>query len=137
MGFLKQRAKANVSLGKMRNAAKGYTEAIKEGKRLLRESKMKKADTEKLVSKLYVKRGEMHEQVEKYAEAIDDYKKALKIAGSDGHVSLALTRASKPHFQIDIEKKNMEKKNKNVVLPSLSRPGMKQFENRGKAGACF
>ena len=79
MGFLKQRAKANVSLGKMRNAAKGYTEAIKEGKRLLRESKMKKADTEKLVSKLYVERGELHEQVEKYAEATDNYKKALKL----------------------------------------------------------
>jgi len=72
---------------------------------------------------------------------VDDYKRALKTGGNDTKVSMALTRASKLHFQRDIERKEIEKKrpkndNENS-LPSLPRPGMKQFENRGKAGACF
>ena len=102
----------------------------------------KEADaTKKILSDLYFERGNAYEQVEKYAEAVDDYKRALKTGGNDTKVSMALTRASKLHFQRDIERKEIEKKrpkndNENS-LPSLPRPGMKQFENRGKAGACF
>jgi tetratricopeptide (TPR) repeat protein len=140
-------------LGKTRNATKDYAEAIQEGKKLLSSLSSssnatssaindKDADaTKKILSDLYFERGNAYEQVEKYAEAVDDYKRALKTGGNDTKVSMALTRASKLHFQRDIERKEIEKKrpkndNENS-LPSLPRPGMKQFENRGKAGACF
>lgn len=153
MDCLRRRAKANVLLGKTRNATKDYAEAIQEGKKLLSSLSSssnatssaindKDADaTKKILSDLYFERGNAYEQVEKYAEAVDDYKRALKTGGNDTKVSLALTRASKLHFQRDIERKEIEKKrpkndNENS-LPSLPRPGMKQFENRGKAGACF
>ena len=153
MDCLRRRAKANVLLGKTRNATKDYAEAIQEGKKLLSSLSSssnatssaindKDADaTKKILSDLYFERGNAYEQVEKYAEAVDDYKRALKTGGNDTKVSMALTRASKLHFQRDIERKEIEKKrpkndNENS-LPSLPRPGMKQFENRGKAGACF
>ena len=153
MDCLRRRAKANVLLGKTRNATKDYAEAIQEGKKLLSSLSSssnatssaindKEADaTKKILSDLYFERGNAYEQVEKYAEAVDDYKRALKTGGNDTKVSMALTRASKLHFQRDIERKEIEKKrpkndNENS-LPSLPRPGMKQFENRGKAGACF
>lgn len=153
MDCLRRRAKANVLLGKTRNATKDYVEAIQEGKKLLSSLSSssnatssaindKDADaTKKILSDLYFERGNAYEQVEKYAEAVDDYKRALKTGGNDTKVSMALTRASKLHFQRDIERKEIEKKrpkndNENS-LPSLPRPGMKQFENRGKAGACF
>jgi uncharacterized protein (DUF736 family) len=153
MDCLRRRAKANVLLGKIRNATKDYAEAIQEGKKLLSSLSSssnatssaindKDADaTKKILSDLYFERGNAYEQVEKYAEAVDDYKRALKTGGNDTKVSMALTRASKLHFQRDIERKEIEKKrpkndNENS-LPSLPRPGMKQFENRGKAGACF
>jgi tetratricopeptide (TPR) repeat protein len=153
MDCLRRRAKANVLLGKTRNATKDYAEAIQEGKKLLSSLSSssnatssaindKDADaTKKILSDLYFERGNAYEQVEKYAEAVDDYKRALKTGGNDTKVSMALTRASKLHFQRDIERKELEKKrpkndNENS-LPSLPRPGMKQFENRGKAGACF
>ena len=153
MDCLRRRAKANVLLGKTRNATKDYAEAIQEGKKLLSSLSSssnatssaindKDADaTKKILSDLYFERGNAYEQVEKYAEAVDDYKRALKTGGNDMKVSMALTRASKLHFQRDIERKEIEKKrpkndNENS-LPSLPRPGMKQFENRGKAGACF
>ena len=153
MDCLRRRAKANVLLGKTRNATKDYAEAIQEGKKLLSSLSSssnatssaindKDADaTKKILSDLYFERGNAYEQVEKYAEAVDDYKRALKTGGNDTKVSVALTRASKLHFQRDIERKEIEKKrpkndNENS-LPSLPRPGMKQFENRGKAGACF
>ena len=153
MDCLRRRAKANVLLGKTRNATKDYAEAIQEGKKLLSSLPPssnatspaindKDADaTKKILSDLYFERGNAYEQVEKYAEAVDDYKRALKTGGNDTKVSMALTRASKLHFQRDIERKEIEKKrpkndNENS-LPSLPRPGMKQFENRGKAGACF
>ena len=151
MDCLRRRAKANVLLGKTRNATKDYAEAIQEGKKLLSSLSSnvtssaindKDADaTKKILSDLYLERGNAYEQVEKYADAVDDYKRALKTGGNDTKVSMALTRASKLHFQRDIERKEIEKKrpkndNENS-LPSLPRPGMKQFENRGKAGACF
>lgn len=153
MDCLRRRAKANVLLGKTRNATKDYAEAIQEGKKLLSSLSSssnatssaindKDADaTKKILSDLYFERGNAYEQVEKYADAVDDYKRALKTGGNDTKVSMALTRASKLHFQRDIERKEIEKKrpkndNENS-LPSLPRPGMKQFENRGKAGACF
>ena len=153
MDCLRRRAKANVLLGKTRNATKDYAEAIQEGKKLLSSlssssnatsSAINDKDgdaTKKILSDLYFERGNAYEQVEKYAEAVDDYKRALKTGGNDTKVSMALTRASKLHFQRDIERKEIEKKrpkndNENS-LPSLPRPGMKQFENRGKAGACF
>ena len=153
MDCLRRRAKANVLLGKTRNATKDYAEAIQEGKKLLSSLSSssnatssaindKDADaTKKILSDLYFERGNAYEQVEKYAEAVNDYKRALKTGGNDTKVSMALTRASKLHFQRDIERKEIEKKrpkndNENS-LPSLPRPGMKQFENRGKAGACF
>jgi tetratricopeptide (TPR) repeat protein len=153
MDCLRRRAKANVLLGKTRNATKDYAEAIQEGKKLLSSLSSssnatssaindKDADAKKkILSDLYFERGNAYEQVEKYAEAVDDYKRALKTGGNDTKVSMALTRASKLHFQRDIERKEIEKKrpkndNENS-LPSLPRPGMKQFENRGKAGACF
>jgi len=153
MDCLRRRAKANVLLGKTRNATKDYAEAIQEGKKLLSSLSSssnatssaindKDADaTKKILSDLYFERGNAYEQVEKYAEAVDDYKRALKTGGNDTKVSMALARASKLHFQKDIERKEIEKKrpkndNENS-LPSLPRPGMKQFENRGKAGACF
>ena len=153
MYCLRRRAKANVLLGKTRNATKDYAEAIQEGKKLLSSLSSssnatssaindKEADaTKKILSDLYFERGNAYEQVEKYAEAVDDYKRALKTGGNDTKVSMALTRASKLHFQRDIERKEIEKKrpkndNENS-LPSLPSPGMKQFENRGKAGACF
>ena len=153
MDCLRRRAKANVLLGKTRNATKDYAEAIQEGKKLLSSlssssnatsSAINDKDgdaTKKILSDLYFERGNTYEQVEKYAEAVDDYKRALKTGGNDTKVSMALTRASKLHFQRDIERKEIEKKrpkndNENS-LPSLPRPGMKQFENRGKAGACF
>ena len=153
MDCLRRRAKANVLLGKTRNATKDYAEAIQEGKKLLSSLSSssnatssaindKDADaTKKILSDLYFERGNAYDQVEKYAEAVDDYKRALKTGGNDTKVSMALTRASKLHFQRDIERKEIEKKrpkndNENS-LPSLPRPGMKQFENRGKAGACF
>ena len=153
MDCLRRRAKANVLLGKTRNATKDYAEAIQEGKKLLSSLSSssnatssaindKDADaTKKILSDLYFERGNAYEQVEKYAEAVDDYKRALKTGGNDTKVSMALTRASKLHFQRDIERKEIEKKrpkndNENS-LPSLPRPEMKQFENRGKAGACF
>lgn len=153
MDCLRRRAKANVLLGKTRNATKDYAEAIQEGKKLLSSLSSssnatssaindKDADaTKKLLSDLYFERGNAYEQVEKYADAVDDYKRALKTGGNDTKVSMALTRASKLHFQRDIERKEIEKKrpknNNDNSLPSLPRPGMKQFENRGKAGACF
>lgn len=153
MDCLRRRAKANVLLGKTRNATKDYAEAIQEGKKLLSSLSSssnatssaindKDADaTKKILSDLYLERGNAYEQVEKYADAVDDYKRALKTGGNDTKVSMALTRASKLHFQRDIERKEIEKKrpknNNENSLPSLSRPGMKQFENRGKAGACF
>ena len=153
MDCLRRRAKANVLLGKTRNATKDYAKAIQEGKKLLSSLSSssnatssaindKDADaTKKILSDLYFERGNAYEQVEKYAEAVDDYKRSLKTGGNDTKVSMALTRASKLHFQRDIERKEIEKKrpkndNENS-LPSLPRPGMKQFENRGKAGACF
>ena len=153
MDCLRRRAKANVLLGKTRNATKDYAEAIQEGKKLLSSlssssnatsSAINDKDgdaTKKILSDLYFERGNAYEQVEKYADAVDDYKRALKTGGNDTKVSMALTRASKLHFQRDIERKEIEKKrpkndNENS-LPSLPRPGMKQFENRGKAGACF
>jgi len=135
-------------LGKTRNATKDYAEAIQEGKKLLSSlssssnatsSAINDKDgdaTNKILSDLYFERGNAYEQVEKYAEAVDDYKRALKTGGNDTKVSMALTRASKLHFQRDIEKKRPKNDNENS-LPSLPRPGMKQFENRGKAGACF
>ena len=153
MDCLRRRAKANVLLGKTRNATKDYAEAIQEGKKLLSSLSSssnatssaindKDADaTKKILSDLYFERGNAYEQVEKYAEAVDDYKRALKTGGNDTKVSMALTRASKLHFQRDIERKEIEKKrpknDNDNSLPSLPRPGMKQFENRGKAGACF
>lgn len=153
MDCLRRRAKANVLLGKTRNATKDYAEAIQEGKKLLSSLSSssnatssaindKDADaTKKILSDLYLERGNAYEQVEKYADAVDDYKRALKTGGNDTKVSMALTRASKLHFQRDIERKEIEKKrpknNNENSLPSLPRPGMKQFENRGKAGACF
>ena len=153
MDCLRRRAKANVLLGKTRNATKDYAEAIQEGKKLLSSLSSssnatssaindKDADaTKKILSDLYFERGNAYEQVEKYADAVDDYKRALKTGGNDTKVSMALTRASKLHFQRDIERKEIEKKrpknDNDNSLPSLPRPGMKQFENRGKAGACF
>jgi len=153
MDCLRRRAKANVLLGKTRNATKDYAEAIQEGKKLLSSlssssnatsSAINDRDvdaTKKILSDLYLERGNAYEQVEKYADAVDDYKRALKTGGNDTKVSMALTRASKLHFQRDIERKEIEKKrpknNNENSLPSLPRPGMKQFENRGKAGACF
>ena len=153
MDCLRRRAKANVLLGKTRNATKDYAEAIQEGKKLLSSlssssnatsSAINDKDgdaTKKILSDLYFERGNAYEQVEKYAEAVDDYKRALKTGGNDTKVSMALTRASKLHFQRDIERKEIEKKrpknDNDNSLPSLPRPGMKQFENRGKAGACF
>ena len=153
MDCLRRRAKANVLLGKTRNATKDYAEAIQEGKKLLSSLSSssnatssaindKDADaTKKILSDLYLERGNAYEQVEKYADAVDDYKRALKTGGNDTKVSMALTRASKLHFQRDIERKEIEKKrpknNNENSLPSLPRPGMKQFENRGKAGAYF
>ena len=153
MDCLRRRAKANVLLGKTRNTTKDYAEAIQEGKKLLSSLSSssnatssaindKDADaTKKILSDLYFERGNAYEQVEKYADAVDDYKRALKTGGNDTKVSMALTRASKLHFQRDIERKEIEKKrpknDNDNSLPSLPRPGMKQFENRGKAGACF
>ncbi len=146
---LRRRAKANVLLGKIRTATKDYAEAIQEGKKLLSSSSnaTSSADndevdaTKNLLSNLYLERGHAYEQIEKYANAVDDYKRALKIGGNDTKVSMALARASKLHFQKDIERKDIEKKrhknNDGNSLPSLPRPGLKQFENRGKAGACF
>jgi len=63
-----------------------------------------------LLSNLYLERGHAYEQIEKYANAVDDYKRALKIGGNDTKVSMALARASKLHFQKDIERKDIEKK---------------------------
>jgi len=146
---LQRRAKANVLLGKIRTATKDYAEAIQEGKKLLSSSSnaTSSADndevdaTKNLLSNLYLERGHAYEQIEKYANAVDDYKRALKIGGNDTKVSMALARASKLHFQKDIERKDIEKKrqknNDGNSLPSLPRPGLKQFEKRGKAGACF
>jgi uncharacterized protein (DUF736 family) len=117
MDCLRRRAKANVLLGKTRNATKDYAEAIQEGKKLLSSLSSssnatssaindKDADaTKKILSDLYFERGNAYEQVEKYAEAVDDYKRALKTGGNDTKVSMALTRASKLHFQRDIERK--------------------------------
>ena len=122
MDCLRRRAKANVLLGKTRNATKDYAEAIQEGKKLLSSLSSssnatssaindKDADaTKKILSDLYFERGNAYEQVEKYAEAVDDYKRALKTGGNDTKVSMALTRASKLHFQRDIERKEIEKK---------------------------
>jgi len=143
MDCLRRRAKPNVLLGKTRNATKDYAEAIQEGKKLLSSLSSssnatssaindKDADaTKKILSDLYFERGNAYEQVEKYADAVDDYKRALKTGGNDTKVSTSLTRASKLHFQRDIERKEIEKKrpkndNENS-LPSLPRPGMKQF----------
>jgi len=150
---LRRRAKINILLGKIKNGTNDYAEAIQEGKKLISSLSLAsnatssanyegKADTtKKLLSELHLERGNAYEQVEKYANAIDDYKRALKIGGNDTKVSMALTRASKLHFQRDIERREIEKKrsknNDENSLPSLPRPGMKQFENRGKAGACF
>ena len=145
---LQRRAKANVLLGKIRTATKDYAEAIQEGKKLRRHRiATSSADndevdaTKNLLSNLYLERGHAYEHIEKYANAVDDYKRALKIGGNDTKVSMALARASKLHFQKDIERKDIEKKrqknNDGNSLPSLPRQGLKQFENRGKAGACF
>ena len=134
---LKRRAKANASLGKIGTAANDYAEAILEGKKLLLLVTTTKNETKKLVSNLYFERGNAHEQIEKYAKAVDDYKNALMLGGNDVNLSMALTRASKLHFQRDIERKARMKNTSSAALKSLPRPGMKQFENRGKSGACF
>ena len=97
---LQRRAKANVLLGKIRTATKDYAEAIQEGKKLLSSSSnaTSSADndevdaTKNLLSNLYLERGHAYEQIEKYANAVDDYKRALKIGGNDTKVSMALAR---------------------------------------------
>ena len=76
MDCLRRRAKANVLLGKTRNATKDYAEAIQEGKKLLSSLSSssnatssaindKDADaTKKILSDLYFERGNAYEQVE-------------------------------------------------------------------------
>jgi len=121
--LLHLRARANVQLGALKDAVEDYSHII---------------DIEISVGILF-KRASVLEQLEDYNRASIDYESILKIDGSDCKAHQALQRvrdcATKKMRAEEIERKRGAESDD--MLRSIPRPCLPQFENRGKAGACF
>lgn len=121
--LLNLRARANVQLGALKDAVDDYSRII---------------DTEFSVGMLF-KRASVLEQLEDYNRAVIDYEGIIKIDSGDSNAHQALKRArecaaTKMRMEEIEKKRGAESGN---MFQSIPRPCLPQFENRGKAGACF
>ena len=71
--------------------------------------------TKNLLSNLYLERGHAYEQIEKYANAVDDYKRALKIGGNDTKVSMALAAGQSYIFKKTSNAKTSKRRDRKIM----------------------
>ena len=120
--LLNYRAYANIQLGSLKDAISDYSEMF--------EIKPN-ADT-------LFKRATAHEQREDYEAALLDYEAALKFDMANANIRQAIRRARELVTQNNRMKAvDSQRREKDDGERSVPRPCMRQFEIRGKAGACF
>jgi len=120
--LLMQRAKVNVQLGALKTAVSDYDELIK------------------IVPSLAVllQSAGIQEQLEDYEGALDAYTTALELDPSCSKVHTAMRRVKRLLEQQEIDKAEAKQRHaEHDSNKSVPRPCLPQFENRGKAGACF
>ena len=116
--LLHYQARANIQLGALKNAVCNYTNMLE-----IRSS-----------AEVLKQRGGIYEQLEKYGEALRDYIAALDSNRNDSTLHQAIRRVRGLACEEDRKQAKAEQDN---VFRSVPRPCLPQFENRGKAGACF
>ena len=116
--LLHYQARANIQLGALKNAVCNYTNMLE-----IRSS-----------AEVLKQRGRIYEQLEKYGEALRDYIAALDSNRNDSTLHQAIRRVRGLACEEDRKQAKAEQDN---VFRSVPRPCLPQFENRGKAGACF
>jgi len=116
--LLHYQARANIQLGALKNAVCNYKDMLE-----IRSS-----------AELLVQRGGVYEQLEKYDTALRDYIAALDSNNNDSTLHQAIRRVRGLVCEQDRKRAQAEQDN---GFRSIPRPCLPQFENRGKAGACF
>ena len=116
--LLHYQARANIQLGALKNAVCNYKDMLE-----IRSS-----------AEVLKQRGGIYEQLEKYDEALRDYIAALDSNSNDSTLHQAIRRVRGLACEEDRKQAKAEQDN---VFRSVPRPCLPQFENRGKAGACF
>ena len=116
--LLHYQARANIQLGALKNAVCNYKDMLE-----IRSS-----------AEVLKQRGGIYEQLEKYDEALRDYIAALDSNSNDSTLHQAIRRVRGLVCEEDGKQAKAEQDN---VFRSVPRPCLPQFENRGKAGACF
>lgn len=120
--LLEFRAQANVQLGSLKDAVSDYSEILE-----VQPSAV-----------MFFKKASVREQLEDYHGALIDYENAQALNGKDVKVLEAIRRVR----ECSTAKTRMEEEEQRYSsggdgFQSVPRPCLPQFENRGKAGACF
>lgn len=134
------RGQARHHLGFLREAISDYTTALDllaiEGRS---ETVMDKGECNGvvLVFDAMLARGRCKLQLDDYSGASEDFAAALCTKPSSKVASEALRNAKRLAHQHEQTSKRDSKGANSSSLPSFPRPGLRQFENRGKSGAAF
>ena len=133
------RAQARQHMGSLRDAVGDYTAALD---LLLIDAAAAPGVFD--VSNVTLARGRCKLQLEEYAAACEDFSAALRANSSSRAASEALRdakRLAKQHAREcerdDDAKKKSSSSDDFGMRPGFVRPGLPQFENRGKSGAAF
>jgi len=119
--LLSQRAKIHVQLGAFKAAVSDYNVLF---------------DIEPSLATL-LQNANVREQLEDYEGALEIYAKALKLDPSCSHVHTSMRRVNGFLTQRNVDDERARQKTNVNESRSVPRPCLPQFENRGKAGACF
>ena len=119
--LLMQRAKVHVQIGALKAAVSDYDEVIKIEPSLM----------------VLIQSATIYEQLEDYEGALEVYANALQLDSSCSKVHSAVRRVKRLLEQKNIDKAEAKQRKTDDGNKSVPRPCLPQFENRGKAGACF
>lgn len=121
INLLSERARLNIQIGALKAAISDYSSMLDIDST---------ADT-------YTCRAQVYEQLENFEAALQDISSAQQLRPHDSGILQTFQRLrSLVSKKCEIEKIDRAKKQQGG-MQSVPRPGMAQFENRGKAGACF
>jgi len=121
INLLSERARLHIQIGALKAAISDYSSILDIDST---------ADT-------YTCRAQVYEQLENFEAALQDISSAQQLRPHDSGILQTFQRLrSLVSKKCEIEKIDRAKKQQGG-MQSVPRPGMAQFENRGKAGACF